>query len=188
MKPSSGTVEYEAMLRDHAELAYQVQHAQSRKERCDALQAFYRGIWPAVKETPRHEWAVDPYAVDWVSLFTPIEAAFWGDIRSEGAVLYPQHPVGGYFVDFGHPVARIAIECDGKRWHADKEKDKRRQEEIEAKGWTVYRITGRQCFSQMREEYDDEGQEIHELGDAAVFLREICRRHRISPRYSREAA
>jgi hypothetical protein len=41
---------------------------------------------------------------------------FEGD--SVALVLYPQYPVGRYFVDFGNPVHKVAIECDGARWHS----------------------------------------------------------------------
>ena len=44
-----------------------------------------------------------------------------------GLPFYPQYPIGKYFVDFADPVKKIVIECDGKKYHQDKEKDKRRQ-------------------------------------------------------------
>lgn len=172
----------------HAELAYQVEHAQSRHERCDALQALYRGIWPLVKMLPRHQWAIDPHAINWVPLLTPIEEALWTEIRYEGAVLYPQHPVGNFFVDFGHPVARIAIECDGKRWHMDREKDAARQRAIEAYGWTVYRLTGRQCMQLGRMGYDDDGCEVPEEGPATELIRRVGREHGLASRYVKAAA
>lgn len=172
---------------EHAELALRVECAQSRGERCDALQALYRGIWPVVKVLPRHQWAIDPHAVNWMAMLSPIEEAMWAEIRYEGAVLYPQHPVGNFFVDFGHPLARVAIECDGKRWHMDREKDATRQRAIEAFGWKVYRLTGRDCFSLGRMDYDDDGGEVPVDGRATQLLRAICREHGLSARYARGA-
>lgn len=47
-----------------------------------------------------------------------------------------------YFIDFVLPDYKIAIECDGWYWHQDKEKDLKRQKEIEDKGFTVLRFSG----------------------------------------------
>ena len=47
-----------------------------------------------------------------------------------------------WFVDFAFPSLKIAIECDGEPWHVDKERDARRQADIELYGWTVLRFTG----------------------------------------------
>ena len=80
------------------------------------------------------------------------ERAFYGrayrvkdDIRAADLVMYPQYPIKGYFVDFANPAAKVCIECDGSQWHQDTEKDAIRQRNIEAQGWTMYRITGRAC-------------------------------------------
>lgn len=88
----------------------------------------------------------DPYEIaDWMSVFTPIESALWCDIRGRGLDLWPQLPVGRFFVDFGNPVSRIAVECDGKEWHQDAAKDCARDQELEAMGWEVVRIPGWMC-------------------------------------------
>lgn len=176
-------VDAEAAMR-HAELAYQFRCSKPGPARYAALQALYRGIWPEVKKTPAHRWTIDPNLIDWSGYFSPIEAAVWGEIRAEGAVLYPQHPVGRFFVDFGNPRARVGIECDGKQWHTDKAKDAARQKEIEAYGWRVYRLTGRQCFALSHEEFDGDGCEVPIDGSAQELIREVCKRHGISPRYA----
>ena len=88
----------------------------------------------------------DPYAIaDWVSIFTPIEAAAWSDLRSAGLPMWPQLPVGRFFVDFGNPIAKVALECDGAAWHQDKAKDEARDAELRRMGWTVYRASGKVC-------------------------------------------
>lgn len=46
-----------------------------------------------------------------------------------------------WFVGFAFPKLKLAIECDGARWHQDKDRDARRQAELEAQGWTVLRFT-----------------------------------------------
>lgn len=122
----------------------------------DAIRVHY-GRWrKAILAAPKNEWGIDPYAWDAAGfVLTPIEAALWHDIRSADAVFYPQYPVGRFFVDFGNPVARVAIECDGRAYHQDADRDKRRQREIEAMGWTVYRLTGSEC----RTDFDEAAME-----------------------------
>lgn len=106
-----------------------------------------REIYARQDEEIRHRWPhmVHPYrAVDWVRVFTPIESLAWNAIRCRGLPLYPQYPVGRYFVDFGDPVYRLAVECDGKQWH-DQARDAARDAELRKLGWTIKRFTGRQC-------------------------------------------
>jgi hypothetical protein len=93
----------------------------------------------------------DPYAWDRSHTgikLTPIEWAVWQEMRAEDIVMVPQYPVGRFFVDFANPAEKVAVECDGAAWHMDEAKDMHRQVEIEAMGWTVYRISGRDCLSQ----------------------------------------
>lgn len=118
-----------------------------------AVRKHYKALLPLIKRADL--WADDDaYAWDRPSTgitMTPIEAALWQDIRQVGVVLYPQLPVGRYFVDFGNPIARVAVECDGQQWHRDAERDAKRQHEIEGMGWTVYRISGRECLADLEE-------------------------------------
>lgn len=101
---------------------------------------------------------ITPYCHDvrWESIFTPIEDMTWQVIRSFGLCpMYPQYPVGKYFVDFGHPGAKIAIECDGKDYHLDKEKDMRRDVTLFKMGWLTYRIPGKDCVRVADQKYYD---------------------------------
>lgn len=100
---------------------------------------------------------VSPYCnVRWELYFTPIEEFAWMALRSFGkAPFYPQYPVKNYFVDFGNPYVKIAIECDGKEFHKDKEKDRLRDENLFKEGWIVYRISGADCFRPVTDEYYD---------------------------------
>lgn len=84
----------------------------------------------------------DPYFYDWYSIMTPIEKMLWIEIRSLGFPMYPQFPVGDFFLDFADPIKKINIEADGKEFHTDTEKDFRRDSILEKNGWKVYRISG----------------------------------------------
>ena len=131
-----------------------VQGSFSISERFNALRENYRHYQRLV-DAGLASWDLgDVYSIaDWGSIFSPIESAIWADIRYYGLAMWPQFPVGRYFVDFGNPVAKVAIECDGKAWHQDKQRDARRQEEIEELGWEVHRIPGWMCKANILSRY-----------------------------------
>ncbi len=121
----------------------------------EAALHFYRSHTPRILETPKNEWVGDAYAWSEFIRMTPIEESVWGHIRDANVVMYPQYPVGRFFVDFGNPVAKVAIECDGYAYHLDKEKDAERDMALSDLGWVVYRIPGYRCV----EEFDEEARE-----------------------------
>lgn len=115
---------------------------------------------------------LSPYEIGIEWNFTPIERNVWEEIRCLGLPLYPQVPVGPYFIDFADPKRKIAIEVDGRRWHQDKEKDRRRERDIEKFGWRIYRIPGWLTY-RMRDE--SEGEEIDY--DLRAFLEDVYAEH-----------
>jgi very-short-patch-repair endonuclease len=125
-----------------------------------------------IMETPKNEWAVDPYAWDEYIDLTPIERALWDDIRQTTSVFYPQWPEAGFFLDFANPRAKVCLECDGKQFHKNKEKDACRDAILAELGWAVYRFPGWQCFT----EYDEDE---NELGEAFQRLDRITKVHKI---------
>lgn len=170
-------------LYSRSELVGRICFPSSKSDRYEAIRAFYVKVWPEVRDTPTHQWAIDPYEVDWPALFTPIERSLWGDIREEGMVLYPQHPVAGYFVDFGHPKARVAIECDGAAYHMDRAKDAARERAILAKGWAIYRFTGRECMQDFVEVEDWNTATRFIPSETRQRLRAIARAHGLSSKH-----
>jgi very-short-patch-repair endonuclease len=93
-----------------------------------------------------------PYQVKWK--FSPLENICWGEIRCtyETRHFRPEYPIGKYFVDFADPINKVVLECDSKKFHSDKEKDKLRQTEIELEGWKVFRLTPKMILSNIYEE------------------------------------
>ena len=83
------------------------------------------------------------------------------DILTEkGYRVIPQVKVGEYRIDMvveGHNDARLAIECDGDRYHgADKwEDDMRRQRILERAGWQFWRTFASTFVRNRREVIDD---------------------------------
>ena len=146
------------------------------KPNFNAIKAHYE-LWGAdILSAEKRQFGIDPYAWSSIVSLSPIEDRLWQDIRDIGMVLYPQYPVGRYFVDFGNPKSKVAIECDGKEFHKDKKADQQRQDEIEALGWVVYRFTGKQCH-ELQPDASDEF-----TGQAYRCLQAIGYMHGISPR------
>lgn len=144
----------------------------------ERIKRHYRDNLPAIVSGGANGWGIDPYAWDHEAgiSMTPIERALWSDIRAVGLVMYPQFPVGRFFVDFGNPVAKVAIECDGAAWHQDKKRDEERQARIEAMGWTVYRLSGVECFAD-GQEVESPGRVRFEPSNAARMLSAIRAQH-----------
>jgi very-short-patch-repair endonuclease len=137
-------------------------------KRYPALRKFYALAKEEIESCARNEWGIDPYEADWLNVFTPIEYALWQDIRQAGAVLYPQYPVGRFFVDFGNPKAKVAVECDGAAFHKDKAKDAARDAALGEMGWKVYRITGLDC----KKDFDESAMQSSEARKLIDRLRE----------------
>ena len=104
------------------------------------------------------EHAVDPSSLmnqlnaGLVKTESPFEAEVFKILTSLGYRVTPQWQVGAYRIDM---VAegngkRLAIECDGERWHYDKvEEDLARQALLERLGWTFVRIRGSVFYRDM---------------------------------------
>jgi len=77
---------------------------------------------------------------------SPFEADVLQRLVAEGYQVTPQWPVGAYRIDLvveGEEGTRLAIECDGHRWHYDKvAEDLARQALLERLGWRFARIGG----------------------------------------------
>lgn len=124
----------------------------------EQIRLHYEFLTPLIMErSAKHPagW-ISPYVsnIHWGSLFTPIEEDTWQNIRCFGKVpLYPQYPVLNYFLDFGNPFLKIGIECDGREFHLDKEKDRIRDTNLRKQGWRIYRMPGSDCVRPINPEY-----------------------------------
>jgi very-short-patch-repair endonuclease len=123
--------------------------ATSKPARWELLREIYQIQLPIIRQR-----RIDPNFVDWDKLFTPIERAAWIDIRANGIPLYPQVPVLRYFVDFGDPVKKIAVELDGKDWH-NAHDDERRDNDLLRIGWRTFRIRGKKTTGSKVDIFDE---------------------------------
>lgn len=114
----------------------------------DCYKIFEQKIFARFNKSNNISRWIDPYVIgfDFLNLFSHIEMMTWQALRCYGhAPFYPQYPVGKYFLDFGNPIVKVGIECDGKQYHTDKEKDLNRDRNLNELGWTIYRISGSDC-------------------------------------------
>ncbi|MGN6553215.1 MAG: DUF559 domain-containing protein [Verrucomicrobiota bacterium] len=88
------------------------------------------------------------YPFDWE--FNRNESSLWASIASRPMVMYPEFPVLGYFVDFGNPFLKIAIEADSEKYH-NKEKDRERDRKLLEIGWKTFRVTYKENFTPFKE-------------------------------------
>lgn len=76
---------------------------------------------------------------------------------------FPIRSKYGYVLDFAFPDKKIAIECDGKKWHPkDNSHDRKRDAFLRKKGWTILRFTELEittdiesCIKKIKEEYHE---------------------------------
>lgn len=76
-----------------------------------------------------------------------IERRMFYALKAAGFHVKCQVPSGRYRIDLALPSHRIAIECDGHRWHSKpkyKARDRRKDKHLESEGWYVFRFTGRE--------------------------------------------
>ena len=93
----------------------------------------------------------------------PFELAIYEEIRARGIDVIPQLGVSGYWIDFAliHPekpgVYVLAVEADGATYHSmptARERDRLRQEHLEAKGFIFHRVWSTDWFRNRRNEVD----------------------------------
>lgn len=79
-----------------------------------------------------------------------------------------QHSVGGFRIDIviEGPESRLAVECDGDRWHGPEvwQRDRERQQILERAGWTFERIRGSSFFRDRRAALEPLWERLRELG------------------------
>lgn len=121
----------------------------------DQIRAAYAEHLPEILEARsrglRHR--TDPYFIDWIPIFTPIEYYAWQDIRSGGLPLYPQFPIGGVFIDFADPRFKIGVELDGAKFH-DPHTDRVRDDRLWSLGWRTFRVKGRNSLPSGTEPFE----------------------------------
>nr|WP_231038317.1 DUF559 domain-containing protein [Pectinatus frisingensis] len=100
---------------------------------------------------------------------SPFEEAVAKSLVAKGYHVVQQWPVGAYRIDMVviDEQEKIAIECDGERWHSGEEKirqDMERQTILERLGWRFIRIRGSEYYSNPEETMERIISNLQELG------------------------
>lgn len=156
-------------------IKYEFNELEKITDKWGFIRQMYMELMPAIMERAANNIFVpiDPYFLDWGAHFSPIEQEAWISIRSMSIALYPQFPLFNYFVDFANPYLRIGVEMDGKDFH-DEAKDKARDEMLFKFGWKIFRIKGKETFTEFKhldeiesdfEDYENEDQRNNDLSN-----------------------
>lgn len=172
-------------------LAEQINLAMTFEEKWPAITAYYAEAIKDIMAAPANCPAIPKYEVNWDIFFTPIERIIAHEAAYLATVLYPQFPIGPFFVDFANPKAKVVVECDGVQFH-EPVKDMNRDRVLTKMGWHVYRFTGSDCHHIDRQEdgrlleYYDPYKPSRDFAPslAACRFRQMAVKHRITRRPS----
>lgn len=89
-------------------------------------------------------------------------------IVAKGYKVQPQVQVGKYLIDLVIEGIRdrLAVECDGERWHGPEkwEEDMQRQYNLERAGWKFWRVRGREFYFNKTKSLESLWTKLDELG------------------------
>jgi len=136
-------IDLNEFVRKRSDLRERYERARGTPSVWNVIRDGYEFYLPSILEAAERGGCISPYFFDWK--FTPIEMYAWQDIRGTGIPMYPQVPVGRYFIDFADPFLKIGVELDGKDFH-DRAKDEARDEDLWSQGWRIFRIPGRESL------------------------------------------
>ena len=82
---------------------------------------------------------------------SPAEEAMLAGFAALGVAVEQQVEIGAYRLDFAFVDARVAVEVDGHAFHdrtpEQAQRDRARDRELVARGWTPLRFTAREVFA-----------------------------------------
>ncbi len=121
------------------------------------------------------DYTADPEAVDIArqkateEAESPFEEAVAKNLIGKGYHVIQQWPVGAYRIDMVivDGQEKVAIECDGERWHSGEEKirqDMERQTILERLGWRFIRIRGSEYYRDSEKTMERVVNIIEEMG------------------------
>ena len=76
---------------------------------------------------------------------SPLERMLADALDARGIAYVREYRVSDIHVDFAFPERKLAVECDGHRYHSsrdDKARDAKRDAFLKSRGWRVLRLTG----------------------------------------------
>lgn len=82
---------------------------------------------------------------------SPLERMLAAELDRREIPYVREHRISRISVDFAFPAAKLAVECDGWRYHhMHRERDARRDAFLRRNGWRVLRFSGQQLKADVR--------------------------------------
>ena len=131
------------------ELYWEYRDAEGWDKR-EVLYRYYDLVAPQIMKIAAEEGpytrGCEKYGLPWVQTFSHAEKFAWEKLHNHPSVmLYPEYPVGKFFLDFGNPALSIGVEIDGKNYH-DKDYDFARDLALLRQGWIIFRVPAKELF------------------------------------------
>lgn len=117
----------------------------------DTSEKTRRQIAESIKKLQKENPKIHPnYILAQKGHITEIEKLIRDELIKRGLAFETQYRVLGYWIDFAFPDVKLAVECDGGRWHSTKEqifRDTKKDERLRNIGWTILRFKGKEILN-----------------------------------------
>ncbi len=125
-------------------------HCSIRCSKLDTSQETRKKIAESIKKLQKENPKIHPnYILAQKGHVTQLERTIQEDLKKRGLHFKRQYRILSYWIDFAFPEVKLAIECDGDRWHStikQQSKDWERDQNLCNHGWTVFRLTEQQIL------------------------------------------
>jgi|GEM_PF-6533231 len=106
-----------------------------------ALRTGWRNLWYTIRYS-KSERAIRERDATTES---PLEVMLANALDDAGIAYEREYAISRMHVDFAMPEKKLAVECDGFRYHSGRDarlRDHKRDDELRRRGWTVLRFSG----------------------------------------------
>jgi len=125
-------------------------HCSQRCSKLDTSHKTRKKIAESVRELQERNPKIHPnYILAQKGHVTKIEKLVKEELEKRKIPFEFQYRVLRYWIDFAFPEVKLAVECDGNRWHSTEEqisKDKKREQKLKELGWSVLRFKDKEII------------------------------------------
>lgn len=124
----------------------------------DTSEKTRKQIAESIKKLQRENPKIHPnYILAQKGHVTKIEKLIRDELIRRKLAFEIQYRILGYWVDFAFPAIKLAVECDGERWHSTEEqifRDAKKDERLKNIGWAILRFKGKEILDNTKEVVD----------------------------------
>lgn len=133
-------------------------HCSIRCSKLDTSEKTRKRIAESIRKLQKENPKIHPnYILAQKGHVTAIEKLIKEELTRRKLKFEIQHRVLSYWIDFAFPNIKLAVECDGERWHSTEEqilRDKKRDERLKNVGWTVLRFKDKEIITNTKKVID----------------------------------